>query len=152
MIMSYLKFLPICIMFFFVSNLQSQNTIVLFDTNDPFTGVCSEISLGQSVTLSIGSLCGPDIGIVLPDGINLSGITSDTTIVLDQVGEYEILCNTPIDIGVSRTLQTAACITVAENVVPTVGEWGVIVLTLLLLIIGVSAMNGASEKLVLQPV
>lgn len=136
-------------MLFFVVNLQGQSSILLFDTNVPFTGECSEFSLGQSVTLSIGSLCGPDIGIVLPDGVNIIGITSDTTIVLDQIGEYTILCNTPVDINnvPQRTFEEAACINVTENVVPTVGEWGVIILSLLMLIFSVSAVKRNSFAL-----
>ena len=133
----------------FAVNLQSQSSILLFDANVPFDGQCSELSLGQSVTLSIGSLCGPDIGIVLPDGVNLSGIESDTTIVLDQIGEYMVFCNTPVDINgtVQRSLEQAACINVTENIVPTVGEWGVIVLSLLMLIFSVSAVKRKSFAL-----
>jgi len=126
--MAYLKFLPICFMLFFAANLQGQSTIVLFDDNTPFSGECIELSLGQSVTFIEGSLCGPTAGdapaisILFPDGNNIL-VNSDTTIVLDQLADdmnpYVISCNTPADIGL-RSFQTAACITVAENVVPTV--------------------------------
>ena len=150
--MKYFKFLPILLVLFLASNLQAQSTIVLFDDNVPFDGACSQFSLGESLTLVIGSECGPASGpSVAIEYVDVNGgiltiapeVFSDTTIVLDLVGQYNFFCNTPIDIN-NRTLEIAACATVSENVVPTIGEWGVIILTLLMMTIGIAVIKNRS--------
>jgi len=87
-----------------------------------------------------GAFCGTQIGIVYPDGVNIL-VEVDTTIVLDQVGEYQILCNTPGG-ALQRTFEIATCLRVSDAVVPTMGEWTLTCLAFLLAIFGVIALKG----------
>lgn len=128
----YLKlaifFVAIC-----ATSILEGQAITFFDGNTTAPTDCASRILGESVDLIIGDMCGPEIGIIFPDGSSAIA-RNDTTIVLDQIGQYEILCNTVLTTMPVRTFDTAGCIDVAENAIPTMGEWGVIILILLIFI------------------
>jgi len=144
MMMKTFSLLALLCLFLCSTTLEGQN-IVLFENPPPFTGDCITLSLGDVVLLEKGAFCGDEIGIVLPDGVNIL-TTSDTTIVLDQSGEYQILCNTPGAATSARTFEIAACIIVSQPVVPTLGEWGLIVLALFLMIFSVAGYRTHLSK------
>jgi len=132
----------LAILFCVSANSQS---LLLFET-PPSTTDCSNYVLGDNLTLQRGALCGVQIGIVMPNGVNIIA-DSDTTIVLDQVGEYQILCNTPGGstlVSGRRTFEFAACLSVAATAVPTLEQWSILCLLLILAIFGVARVKEIS--------
>jgi len=142
-VLSRLLVTMICV--FSMFSLSAQD-IVLFENPPPFTGDCTSFILGQTVNLERGAFCGNEIGIAFPDGVNII-VSADTTIVLDQIGDYVISCNTPGGAPAQRSFEIAACLRVSDNVVPTIGEWGIINLSILMLIVSVIGFREFEIKL-----
>jgi len=67
---------------------------------------------------------------------------------LDQVGEHQILCNTPGGgTALNRTFEVATCLSVLDNAVPAMGEWGLIILSILFLVLGVTMVKEKKSQI-----
>ena len=106
--------------------------------------------MGSRLVFVREASCGPDL-IISPDrGVNVVFQSSKINVpyVFEDIGEFSIFCNGP-----GETAIIAACIDVFDpalqglegNVIPTVGEWGVVILLLLILICAVVSFRHVSE-------
>ena len=113
-----------------------EGQITLFDNINTAPADCETGVLGESVDIVIGNMCGPNFAIIFPDMTSVI-VENDTTIVLDQLGQYDFVCNTVaardpnLDL---RVFTAAGCLVVTETAIPTMGEWGVFILILLIFI------------------
>lgn len=129
------------------SNLEAQSTIQLSPTTIDFTTDCIEVLVGSTVDFISESDCGGTSAITLGRGAQVVFNTDkqDFRYTFDELGEYTLLCNLSNDALGSPT----ACISVVESLsalppggaVPTVGEWGIIAMMLILLIVATLAFE-----------
>ena len=100
---------------------------------------CMEVTQGDVFTFTTASSCGGDIRIEHESGDEFffSSTEGSFDFEFDQVGIYIIFCGAQAPDIVNRVESTAACFSVLP-VVPTIGQWGVIILSLLLIIFMVS--------------
>ena len=98
-----------------------------------------EVTQGDVFTFTTASSCGGDIRIEHESGDEFffSSTEGSFDFEFDQVGIYIIFCGAQAPDIVNRVESTAACFSVLP-VVPTIGQWGVIILSLLLIIFMVS--------------
>lgn len=117
---------------------STQNVILNIDTNLSIPGDCQTITEGTSITFERGLgmfQCDPEV-IIQRDGESIPVFaTNDLIFTYDfsEPGEYVIFCGNTL-VTSTRVATTAACFTVLSSV-PTMGEWGVIILGLLLIIV-----------------
>ena len=145
-------------------NLTAQTTLTNVSETDVPT--CTTIELGTTMTFVISTDCGPGIavdfdapGSPIDDGTSdeqislfteedLADMGNEFTITFDQVGTYTFQCDVP-DLGDIAGIAGLAdqCFTVVDPVpIPTLGEWGLMVLGLLLVIVGVVYYRSASRN------
>jgi len=113
---------------------------------------CNEIVVGETVSFQMSNLCGADVQIHYEGGV-VAVITEETfEYTFDLPGEYIIFCFAPPanEATQSRTAITAACYRVVDQVVPTLEQWGVINLSLLMMIFGVVFIYSEDESVFVQ--
>jgi len=118
---------------------QSDFTLSPFGPID-YSVDCVEIDLNSTISFTTTAACGGETAITSDRGgqILFSTDRSDFDFTFDTEGEFTLFCNlSPTNIG-----STTLCINIVDPIanivgaaVPTTSEWGVIVLTLLLLIL-----------------
>lgn len=147
-------------------NLNAQTAL----TNESATDVptCTTVELGTTMTFVLSTGCGPGIavdfdapGSPIDDGTSdqqlslfseddLAGMGNEITVTFDQLGTYTFQCDVP-DFGDIFGIAGLAdqCFEVVEPTpaaIPTLGEWGLLVLGLLILIVGVVYYRSASRS------
>ena len=104
---------------------------------------CQSITVGNTVLLADSPSCALDIEILFDLGPNITGIgsvidtmkTSPFSLTLDSIGVYSFVC-------LSNNKAIAdQCYNVLPIPIPTLGEWALIMLSLLLLIIATIAIK-----------
>ncbi len=118
------------------STVSSQSITVLNPVPLMNLEPCTDVVQGQQMAFSRGAMCDQDIVVVdsisnelfrIPEGTDLFYYT------FTYSGEVTFLCG----VGMSTVPVAAMCFNVEPNPIPTVGEWGLIILFLIMLIIGV---------------
>ncbi len=119
---------------FWSSSIFAQDlTLELNPTLLPSPSTCTSLVVGESFEFDTDVLCVPDVMITL-DGVTVALFDeAPFTFTFEQTGEYVIFCGVPPNSS-ARTATVAACFTVTDQVVPTLGEWGVIILFINLII------------------
>jgi len=139
-------------------------------TDDGSSGlpVCTVIELGTIITFIPSLSCGPDIAVefdnpgspVLVDGrpderISLITendlINNEFSVTFDRLGTYTFQCDVPALPDISGIAGVAdQCFEVVEPApsptIPTIGEWGLIILGLLIMTIGVLVNRSSSRN------
>ena len=138
-------------------NLNAQTALTNQSASDVPT--CTTIELGTTMTFVLSTGCGPGIavdfdapGSPIDDGTSdmqislfseddLDEMGNEITVTFDQLGTYTFQCDVP-DFGDIFGIAGLAdqCFEVVEPapaVIPTLGEWGMILLGILMLIVGV---------------
>jgi len=135
-----LFFILICLTFFWTANSQT----VTLDLNPGLMipEDCQTITAGTAINFERGMLCDAEVRIE-KDGDPIAVLsTPDLTFsyLFAEPGEYIIFCgaDAPPDAEIAIT---TACFTVTNNVVPTLGEWSIIILFLLISIFAISALK-----------
>jgi len=108
---------------------------------------CEELFIGSSVTLASSASCGLDIEIQLESGpvLTYTGEVVDTmkaspyVLSPDSRGVYTFTCLN------NNKAVANQCYNVIPNPIPTVGEWGLIVLGLLFLIVSVVTIKQTNQ-------
>jgi len=102
---------------------------------------CIGITEGDVWIFTTAGSCGGDIRIEHESGdeVFFSSSLESFEFEFDQPGIYIIFCGAQAPGDLSRVEATAACFSVIP-IVPTIGQWGVIILTLLLAIYMVSSI------------
>jgi hypothetical protein len=129
------------------SNVNGQSVFRLSpDRNLDSNQDCIELEVNSTVTLERNSDCGPSIIVTSNGGstINLSSIKQAEDFTFDELGDFVVFCN-----GTTENSVTALCFTIFDpslsNLVaadiPTMGEWAIISLFLVMLILGLVALN-----------
>lgn len=144
--MSFLKASVLSILFFLSLSLNAQTPITISGTASPTSAAeCTKAILGNSVQLMSSASCALDIEIKFEKGPAITGLGSviDTiksdpyTLTFDSVGVYYFVCLSNSKIVADQ------CYNVEAVPVPTVSEWGLIILSLLLLSIGIVAIRSS---------
>lgn len=104
---------------------------------------CMTITAGETLQFERSGSCGANAYVSNDMGTTSLLTTADMSFgfTFDTPGEYVIFCNS----SPTSTATPAVCIIVTD-VVPTVGEWGVITLGLLLMITMVIGYRTQTEK------
>ena len=131
---------------------SAQSTITLSDNDTNGMGIPSgSVGLGETLTILVGD-CPVSDGqnfIVIESLATFEQIVIDISstmmaeVVLPELGEYVINCGCPAPIeGLPLTCAPAANITVVDAApIPTIGEWGLMIAGIFILIVGVVAMS-----------
>jgi len=122
------------ILFVLVSNLIiGQIEIGEINLTVPITNTeCSSLTLGETVTFTRSSNCGGDILITLNDVEVLNTPELSPSFTFSEAGRYVIFCGAGTD---AVAVPKFCYIVNAPITVPTLGEWGIICLFLLISII-----------------
>ena len=141
-------------------NLEGQT--VLMNEGDPneLPSVCEPVELGTTMSISLSGTCGASIVVeFFAPGTDISlGLSDQSTIfatdfdlTFDELGTYIFLCDFN-DSGPLFPVPGFAdvCFEAVEPAppaaIPTIGEWGLVVLGLLILIVGVVYYRSASRS------
>jgi plastocyanin len=137
-------------------SLSAQTALTNSSASDVPT--CTTVELGTTMTFVLSTGCGPGIavdfdapGSPIDDGTSdtqiallstddLAAMGNEITVTFDQLGTFTFQCDVP-DFGDIFGIAGLAdqCFTVVEpSGIPTLGEWGLIILSLLILIAGVA--------------
>ena len=132
--------------------LQGQASFQLSPSSIDFSTDCVEVEVGSVVDFASNTDCGGISAITADRGAQVVFSTDKATFnyTFDELGEFTLLCN----LGPSNSGSTTVCINVVETLsnlapgagVPTVNEWGVIILMLFLLIFSTTALGQNSEE------
>ena len=128
----------------FGQSIGAQN-IILDPNIDLITdeSLCITVGEGRTITFESSLACSPIVTVTNEDGTETFFSTSESTFsyTFEDTGKFFVLCgNTVSSAGVP-----AACI-IVEEAIPTLGEWGFIVLGLILLIFGTVALRNTENK------
>jgi len=139
-------------------NLSAQTALTNQSASDVPT--CTTIELGTTMTFVLSTGCGPGIavdfdepGSPIDDGTSdqqislfseddLTAMGNEITVTFDQLGTYTFQCDVP-DFGDIFGIAGLAdqCFEVVEpaapSIIPTLSQWGLIALGLLMMIVGV---------------
>ena len=102
---------------------------------------CTSVFIGRSVQLSASATCDVNIEIMHDLGPNITSVgniidtimASPYTLTFDSLGVYSFIC--------ASKERADQCFHVLPEPIPTIGQWGLISLTILLLIVGVVAIK-----------
>jgi|GEM_PF-3120362 len=141
-----IKFVLGIILITVVCRLGAQDIILRIDPFlDPDTD-CQYIETGAIVSFERGqgmAQCDPDVIIFKDDDLTPIFMTSSLTFdfQFEEPGRYIIFCGAP---GGTEVATTAACFFVVD-LIPTLDQWGIIILLLLILIASISAFKKISD-------
>lgn len=104
---------------------------------------CMTITAGESLQFERSGSCGANAYVSNDNGTTSLLTTADMSFgfTFDTPGEYIVFCNAS-----ANAVATPALCIIVTDVVPTVGEWGVITLGLLLMITLVIGYRSQIEK------
>ena len=102
---------------------------------DISTESCIGVTVGDIWTFTTAASCGGDVRIEHDSGeeVFFSSTLDSFEFEFDQAGIYVIFCGAQSPSDASRVEVTAACFSVIP-IVPTIGQWGLIILALLIAI------------------
>ena len=163
MLRTYITALLLC------AGLTHMNAQVeLTDDGSPDLPVCAVIELGTTISFIPTISCGPDIAVefdnpgspVLIDGLpdeRISIISADDlvngefSVTFDRLGTYTFQCDVPALPNIPGIAGVAdQCFEVVEPApvaaIPSLGTWGLIILSILLLTIGVVYFRYSSRS------
>jgi len=128
--------------------LNSQTLELTPQAIDVSAESCISATVGDIWTFTTAASCGGDIRIEHESGdeIFFSSTLEFFEFEFDQTGIYIIFCGALDPGDASRVEVTAACFNIIP-IVPTIGQWGVIILTLLLTIYMVSYILNDKRKI-----
>ncbi len=110
---------------------------------------CTTIRLGETIRFEASGACGETFSLSNDRGITTLMSATNPDLSFDftftETGEYTLFCNGSTDPALPTASSVALCIIVSDPV-PTVGEWGVITLGLLMLIFMVAAYKTQSHS------
>ncbi|MEL6124388.1 MAG: hypothetical protein AAFR14_11785, partial [Bacteroidota bacterium] len=115
-------------------------------TLDPNVGPCLQITAGETLSFTRGAV-GCDVVFINEGLVTEVFRTTDQTFsfTFTTVGKFIAFCDTAPLTGPGAVAIAATCIDVSpapiEEPIPTLGEWGIIIALLLLLIVGVVALR-----------
>lgn len=122
---------------------------------DVNVGPCTEITAGTTLTFNRSVDCDEDILITttaIPPVELLQSSDAVVTYTFSDEGSYVVFCGAPSS-GMAVAVQ-AICVNVGPaapvNPIPTIGEWGIILLVLIMLVVGVTllrSVQGVSESI-----
>ena len=153
------KCLIVLALFIWTFGISLNAQTALTNQSESDVPTCIPIELGTTMTFVLSTGCGPGIevdfdapGSPIDDGTSdmqislfseddLAGMGNEFTVTFDQLGTYTFQCDVP-DFGDIFGIAGLAdqCFEVVEPapaVIPTLGEWGMILLGILILIVGV---------------
>lgn len=128
----------------FFNTMKAQN--VVLDPNPNLVidaASCINVGEGRTLTFERSLACGPEVIISNDGGLSTIFSTSEETFsyTFEELGEYVIFCNA----GPSNVAVTATCV-IVEEAIPTLSEWGFIILSLILLIFGAVALRNTEVE------
>ena len=139
---------------------SAQSTITLSDNDTNGMGIPSgSVGLGETLTILAGDcpVSNNENFIVIESLATFEQIVIDISagtaeVVLPELGDYVINCGCPAPIeGLPLTCAPAANVTVVDAApIPTLGEWGLMIASILILIVGVVAMNQSKIRTALR--
>ncbi len=127
---------------FLGSILPAQTNINLSPSTIDFNTDCVEVLVGSTVDFTSSSDCGGTSAITTDRGVSVVFSTEKTSFnyAFEDLGEFTLLCN----LGATNSGSATVCINVVESLsnlspgpsmgVPTMGEWGIVCLMLVLMI------------------
>ena len=128
------------------SDVQAQTVVLVPDASlatsiGPST--CTSLRLGETIQFSRAGSCGGDIIVSNDRGVTslLTTSAASFNFTFEVPGEYVVFCN-----ATDASAAVPALCIIVSDAVPTVGEWGVITLGLLLMIFMVVAFKVQSKK------
>lgn len=131
----------------------SAQTITLMPNAglDVNVGPCTEITAGTTLTFNRTAACDEDILITttaIPPVELLQSSDAVVTYTFNTEGSFVVFCGAPTS-GMDVAVQ-AICVNVGPaapvNPIPTIGEWGIIMALIMLLIIGVVVLRQPEQK------
>jgi len=135
---------------------NAQSTITLSDNDTNGMGIPSgSVGLGETLTILAGDcpVSNNENFIVIESLTSSEQLVFDISsgsseVVLPELGEYVINCGCPAPVDTRPlTCAPAANITVIDPApIPTLGEWGLVIAGIILLIVGVVAINQSSIR------
>ena len=153
------KCLIVLALFIWTFGISLNAQTALTNQSESDVPTCIPIELGTTMTFVLSTGCGPGIavdfdapGSPIDDGTSdmqislfseddLAGMGNEITVTFDQLGTYTFQCDVPdfSDIfGIAGLAdQCFEVVDPAPAVIPTLGEWGMILLGILILIVGV---------------
>ena len=153
------KCLIVLALFIWTFGISLNAQTALTNQSESDVPTCIPIELGTTMTFVLSTGCGPGIevdfdapGSPIDDGTSdmqislfseddLAGMGNEFTVTFDQLGTYTFQCDVPdfSDIfGIAGLAdQCFEVVDPAPAVIPTLGEWGMILLGILILIVGV---------------
>lgn len=148
-IFTLLKAMVIC---FLTTSVVNGQTVLTDNTNTTGFDNCTQLSLGTSVEFDSSSTCGAIIqlsyysdpsSLIVPDTvIDYTAADIPFTLNFDRTGKYIFQCSIDPSIFPTPRFSNFAdqCYDVVEPApIPTLGEWGLMILVLLMLIISIVA-------------
>ena len=121
----------------------SQNIVLTPDSGlNTDSPSCITIGVGENIQFDASGSCSGAVFVSADLGVTKTYLTAPYEFTFTSAGSYLVFCNAP---DPSDVAIPAACIIVAD-VVPTVGEWGVITLEILLAIFLVLAYKTQNQK------
>ena len=154
------KCLIVLALFIWTFGISLNAQTALTNQSESDVPTCIPIELGTTMTFVLSTGCGPGIavdfdepGSPIDDGTSdmqislfseddLTGMGNEITVTFDQLGTYTFQCDVP-DFGDIFGIAGLAdqCFEVVEPAapapIPALGEWGMILLGVLILIVGV---------------
>lgn len=133
--------------------LHGQSSFELSPSTIDFSTDCVEVEVGSVIDFSSAADCGGTSAITKERGLQTVFSTEKVTFnyTFDELGEFTLWCN----LGSNNTGSATVCINVVETLsnlapsstgVPTVGEWGVVILMLNLLIFSTISLSQRSTE------
>lgn len=118
------------------AQMTTVDPVTVEPVRDPSSLVCIGIGLNEIRTFERATNCFGAIRIEFEDGSNEFVPSSEQTfsIAFDRVGRYTLFCGSQFEDRLGRVETTAACIDAVE-IVPTLGQWSLIILVLILIIV-----------------
>ena len=133
---------PLVVLSFWIMPFISVAQVITLNPTDPLPP-CTSFMLGETITFERGANCNADV--VLLDRNNVEVFrTSDAsfTYTFDTAGEFTFFCGA----GSGAVAMAAICVQV--GVIPTLSEWSIICLTLIMMIAGCLAFQQRSDRMV----
>lgn len=141
---------------FISSSVQAQRVINVSTIPDQVEFIanigpstCTSVRLGETITFQASGACGETFSLSNDRGTTTLASATSPSLSFDFTfntpGEYTVFCNGVTD-PTSPTASSVAMCIIVSDAVPTVGEWGVITLGLLMMVFLVVAYKTQSNR------